>query len=200
MGKMRLVSATPATALHERTDDELMTLVRGGLSPALRVLAERHMPSLVRFCGKLLLDVHVGQELAQQTWLQVWANRTRYQSKDRFNVFLFTIARNLCRNELRRRSRLGSWMDTKASDAELGAVSAEDPSLLDAILLRERSRELLRALEQVPEVQREAMLLRFDEELTYEEMAAVLGASESTLRSRVYHGLRALRAAMPRES
>jgi len=186
--------------LRERADDELMLLVRAGLAPALRALAERHMAGLIRFCGKLLVDPHAGQEVAQQAWLQVWAYRTQYEAQNRFAVFLYTIARNLCRNELRRRARLGAWVDPKANDAHLATVAAEDPSLLDQLLVRERSREVLRALAKVPELQREAMLLRFDEDLTYEEMAAVLGASESTLRSRVYHGIRALRAAMTRQS
>ena len=198
MGKVNLVAVQTAP-LQGRTDEELMTLVRGGHAPAMRVLAGRHMERLGRFCGKYVVDVHAGQEIAQQTWLQLWAHRASYESRDRFTVFLFTIARNLCRNELRRRARLGAWVAPAATDRELASVATEGPTDLDALLLRERKRELLRALATVPEPQREAMLLRFDEELSYEDMAAVLGASESTLRSRVYHGLRALRAAMPRD-
>jgi RNA polymerase sigma-70 factor (ECF subfamily) len=203
MGKVKLValqSPPDAASLPALKDDELMTLVRAGLAAALRVLAERHMERLVRFCGKFLTDFHAGQEIAQQTWLQIWTHRARYESRDRFNVFLYTIARNMCRNELRRRARLGSWTDPNASDTRLASVPSEEETHLDALLLRERKRELLHALAKVPEAQREAMLLRFDEELSYEEMAVVLGAAESTLRSRVHHGLRALRAAMPRES
>ena len=202
MAKVKLVAVPPpdTASLRAREDGELMMLVRAGLAAALRVLAERHMANLTRFCGKLVVDIHAGQEIAQQTWLQVWAHRARYESQGRFGVFLYTIARNLCRNELRRRARLGSWVDPAAADDRLASVPAEDATHLDALLLRERKRELLRALAKVPEPQREALLLRFDEELSYEDMAAVLGASESTLRSRVYHGLRVLRAAMPRES
>jgi RNA polymerase sigma-70 factor (ECF subfamily) len=202
VGKVRLVAVpTPpdAASLRGRSDNELMALARAGLAPALRVLAERYMGKLIRFCGKFVVDAHVGQEIAQQTWLQLWTNRAHYESRDRFHVFLFTIARNLCRNELRRRARLGSWVDASATESRLAAISA-DPPQVDILLVRERNRELLHALAKVPEAQREAMLLRFDEELSYEEMAAVLGVSESTLRSRVYHGLRALRASMQRES
>jgi RNA polymerase sigma-70 factor (ECF subfamily) len=199
--KLVAVSSTPDRAsLRERGDDELMTLVRAGLADALRVLAERHMGSLVRFCAKFVFDVDAGKEIAQQAWLQVWAHRAHYESRAAFKVFLFTIARNLCRNELRRRARLGSWTDATAASANLASVVADDPNQLDALLLRERKRELLRALSKVPESQREAMLLRFDEELSYDDMAAVLGASESTLRSRVYHGLRALRSVMQGDS
>jgi RNA polymerase sigma-70 factor, ECF subfamily len=202
MGNPKLVAVEPPpdASLRGRSDEELMILVRAGLAPALRVLAERHMGKLAGFCGKFLGDAPVGQEMAQQAWLQVWAHRAGYQAQDRFSVFLYTIARNLCRNEFRRRARLGSWLDGTATDTHLASVAADDPSHLDALLLRERRRELLRALAKIPEPQREAMLLRFDEELSYEDMAAVLGASESTLRSRVYHGLRALREAMGRNS
>jgi RNA polymerase sigma-70 factor (ECF subfamily) len=198
---LKLVSTSkPPASLKERDDDALMLLVRAAVPDALRVLADRHMAKLARFCTKFVLDAHVGQEIAQQTWLQVWAHRARYESKERFVVFLYTVARNLCRNELRRRARLGAWVDSNVTEVHLASHATDEPSHLDALVLRERKRDLLRALAKVPEAQREAMLLRFDEELRYDEMAAVLGASESTLRSRVYHGLRALRAELPRES
>lgn len=180
-----------------------MALVRRGLADGLRILAERHMNGLARFCSKFLVDIHAGQEMAQQTWLQIWANRERYEPTSRFAVFLYTVARNLCRNELRRRRRLGAWVegdDGGGSSSRLASAASTDPDHLDALVRRERQRELLRALATIPEPQREAMLLRFDEELSYEEMSVVLGASESTLRSRVHHGIRALRAAMREES
>jgi len=198
--KLALAKPPDPAPLHERADEDLMTLVRAGVAPALRVLADRYMQNLVRFCGKLVVDAAIGQEIAQQAWLQVWAHRASYQSKDRFRVFLFTVARNLCRNELRRRARLGTWIDTRAPEERVAKVAEDAPEALDALLLRERRRELLSALGAVPEPQREALLLRFDEELDYEDMAAVLGESPSTLRSRVYYGLRALREAMPRDS
>ena len=128
MSKVKLVALRPppdAASLRGREDEELMTLVRAGLAPALRVLAERHMGNLIRFCGKYVVDVHAGQEIAQQTWLQVWAHRASYESQSRFNVFLFTVARNLCRNELRRRTRLGSWVDATATDAHLACCLAK---------------------------------------------------------------------------
>jgi RNA polymerase sigma-70 factor (ECF subfamily) len=198
------LSVVPSTsdtgALEQRTDEELMKLARAGLTPAFRLLAERHTGRLVGFCSKFLSEVDAGREISQQVWLQVWAHRAAYESRDRFAVFLYTVAKNLCRNEIRRRARLGARVNTRAGDARLEALPSDDPGHLDALLLRERREELLRALATIPEPQREAMLLRFDQELSYEEMAAVLGASESTLRSRVYHGLRALRAALSRES
>src|SRR5262249_5429977 len=141
MGKVKLVSLQPAAdprSLGERSDDELITLVRAGVQPALRVLAERHTGALIRFCAKFVVDTHVGQELAQQTWLQLWANRAAYEARAPFKVFLFTIARNLCRNELRRRTRQGSWVSVRATDTEIAAVPADAPHLLDAILVRER--------------------------------------------------------------
>lgn len=196
--KLALVQPSDAS-LGERTDEELMLLVRASHDGALRVLAKRHMAGLARFCGKLVLDVALGQDIAQQTWLQVWAHRRSYESRDRFTMFLFTIARNLCRNELRRRARLGSWLDTRAPEGRIDAV-ASDADHLEALLAGERRRELLRALATVPEPQREALLLRFDQGLSYDDMAGVLGESASTLRSRVMYGLRALKAALPGES
>ena len=196
--KPRLVSvATPpeGAGLRTRSDDELMVHLRGGLTAALRILAERHTEKLLRFCTKFLGDMQSGQDVVQQTWIQVWVNRVRYDAQGRFIVFVYTIARNLCRNELRRRRGTGGAI---ACPSDVAEATDDEPSQLDELLVREQYRGLLDALSRVPEAQREALLLRFDQELSYQQMAAVLAESESTLRSRVYYGIAAMRAALTR--
>ena len=200
MNKPKLVAVAMAPeggGLRERTDDELMVHLRSGLAPALRVLAERHTEKLLRFCTKFLGDFQAGQDVVQKTWIQVWVNRARYDAQGRFRVLIYTIARNLCRNELRRSGRGGPRITTDIKP-ELDKITDDEPTQLDRLLVREQYRDLLEALSRVPELQREALLLRFDQELSYQEMAAVLGESESTLRSRVYYGIGSVRAALTR--
>jgi RNA polymerase sigma-70 factor, ECF subfamily len=185
----RLVRASDPTddALLERSDDELMALARAGLRSAFAVLVERHALRVAGACTRFVNDAERGREIAQDVWLLAWQSRDRYQAGG-FLVWLITIARNRCRNELRRGKATPIDAREPAPDA-----SASSPGQLDRLLVEERRLRVRRALGELSVQQREALLLRFGEGLRYDEMTAVAGTGESTLRSRVHHALKALK-------
>ena len=183
----RLVRAAPEP-LPARSDDELMTLAQAGLRDAFAVLVERHAERLVHVCARFVDDGELGAELAQETWVALWSERARYRGDGRFVVWLITAARNRCRNHVRRHGVVRRHAETVTQ-----AAAPASPDQIDRLLLEERRRRVREALGRLPERMREAVLLRFAEELGYDEMAAVLSVGESTLRSRVHHGLRLLR-------
>lgn len=174
--------------LSERSDDELMRLAQAGSRAAFASLVERHAQRVVGLCARFVNDAQAGQELAQDTWVAVWQNREHYQPGGGFVPWLVTIARNHCRNHLRARG-------TRQRHAQTTAQLAPEPSAdqIDHLLALEHERRVRKALEDLPEAMREALLLRYGEELRYDEMATVIGTGESTLRSRVFHGLKLLR-------
>jgi RNA polymerase sigma-70 factor (ECF subfamily) len=186
----RLVRATGSSddALEERSDDELMRLSRAGLKAAFAVLVERHARRVVACCTRLVNDAGLGTELAQDTWVLVWQARDKYRADGTFVPWLVTIARNHCRNELRRRKRV---VGERPGDARAELVEPSGP--LDDLLVEERRRTVRSALSELAGPLREALLLRFGDGLRYDEMSSVAGTGESTLRSRVHHGLKALR-------
>jgi RNA polymerase sigma-70 factor, ECF subfamily len=188
----------PPGPLSDRTDDELMTLAQAGVREAFAVLVERHAERLVRACARFVGDSEAGAEIAQETWVAVWARRENYCAEGRFFVWLVTAARNLCRNHLRRHGVVRRHADASRVSADpSGPPSA---SQIDRLLVEERRRRVQHVLSRLPERMREALLLRFGEELPYDEMAEVLGVGESTLRSRVHHGLRILKEKMEKSS
>jgi RNA polymerase sigma-70 factor (ECF subfamily) len=193
----RLVRAEDPTdsALAERRDDELMQLASTGLRSAFEALVRRHAERVVRSCSRFVNDSALAQELAQDTWVLVWQARSKYRGDGGFLPWLITIARNHCRNELRRR-KAAVMRESEQPVSETGFTSEQ----LDELLLRERRRRVRRALAGLSPPLREALLLRYGEELRYDEMTTVLGAGESTLRSRVHHGLRALKSRLEEES
>jgi RNA polymerase sigma-70 factor (ECF subfamily) len=142
----------------------------------------------VRTCSRFVGDAEAGSELAQQTWVTIWVQRSQYRAEGRFVVWLITAARNGCRNHLRRHGIVRRHVQQSVVDA-----AAPSSSQIDQLLLEERRRRVRDALSRLPERMREALLLRYAEELPYDEMAEVLSTGESTLRSRVHHGLRSLR-------
>jgi RNA polymerase sigma-70 factor (ECF subfamily) len=182
------VKDPPQDALAERSDDELMALARGGLRSAFAALVERHAERVVRLCVRFVSDRQLGRELAQDTWVLVWQARDKYRAEGGFIAWLITVARNHCRNELRRRKSAALRRD------ELAAPDGpSSPGQLDSLLVEERRQRVRRALDQLAPALREALLLRYAEGLRYDEITQVVGAGESTLRSRVHHGLKALK-------
>ena len=166
-----------------------MQLAQAGLREAFGVLVERHALRLVRVCARYTNDWTTGCELAQETWLALWEQRARYRADTHFTLWLITAARNRCRNQLRHREVVTRHAPVAAAVAGAPPV----PEQLDELLCSERRRRVHTALSRLPPAMREALLLRYGEELRYDEMAKVLDVGEATLRSRVHHGLKALR-------
>lgn len=180
----------PSGPLGERDDDSLMLLASAGQRDAFRVLVERHASRVVRFCSRLVGDARVGEELAQETWLAVWAARTTYKANGQFVVWLLVAARNRCLNSRRNLARRSRVLVGETSD--FTEAAADDPAALDRLIADEERRRVELALSELPEAMREAVVLRYAETLAYEQIAEVTGANASTVRSRVFHGVKKL--------
>jgi RNA polymerase sigma-70 factor (ECF subfamily) len=203
----RAPAGTPAPAptparLVDLSDEDVMLLVRGGSREAMAALAARYIGRLTSFCAKRTGDAAAGEDVVQEVLLNVWRRRAEWQPRGRVKALLYTAAHNLCKNRLRGARRLGHWLSPAPLDPDAHA-DAHDPGAqggdLEAMLARERVRDVLRAMGELPEPMREALLLRFDAEMSYEEIAAIVGAPESTVRSRVHHALLRMRASVQRE-
>jgi len=192
-----LTRSEAGRVLTERDDDELLRLARAGRTDAFELLVARHMHKLSGFCIKMLGDRRAGEDVAQETWLQVWARRADYRAQGRFQAFLYTIARNRCRNALRS-SRRRNRVQVEATVEPPEAID-DRPSHLDSLLADERRRQVQDAMMELPSKLREAVLLRYAQQLDYPQIAAVVGRGESTVRSRVHHGLRRLRRLLGEE-
>jgi RNA polymerase sigma-70 factor (ECF subfamily) len=183
--------------VEERDDDALMALAAGDHRRAFEVLAGRHLAPVTRFCAKFLGSPRAGEEVAQDVLVEAWTWRRRYRPEGRFRVFLLAMARTRCLNRLRddrrRRARTPALVD------EPGAEAATDAGQLDALLERERERQVRAALLTLPAKLREAVLLRFDQGLDYADIARAIGRTEAAVRSRVFLAIRKLRAALGTE-
>ena len=189
-------SQRSAVGLAERDDDALMRLASAGTRPAFAALVARHAGRLNGFCIKMTSDRRTGEDVAQETWLQLWASRKRYKPEGKFDSFLYTIARNRCRNALRSARRRGRVQSDVELDTE--SFSSDEPSHLDAILDNERRDRVHRAMATLSPKFREALLLRYSQDLDYAQIATIVGRSESTVRSRVHHGIKKLRTSLER--
>jgi RNA polymerase sigma-70 factor (ECF subfamily) len=187
-----------ATAFWEAgvgVESEIAQLRRGDLD-ALSSLLTRYQNRLYRYLLRMVRQPAEAEDLFQQTWLRVAEKIHSYDQRRNFEAWLFTLARNLAIDHLRRvrPESLDEPTGTDASGESAAArlVSPETPAL-DRVLARERSSRLAEAMEMLPVMQREVLTLRFEEEMKLEEIAEILSAPLSTVKTRLRRGLEHLR-------
>ena len=161
----------------------------------LEELVGQYQYRLTRYLIYLLGTRDGVDDLVQETWLRVLERGSSYDGRSRFEPWLFTIARNLAIDSLRKR-RIFS-LDSKDDDAERD-LSAQMPAsnALSPFALAARTEDAERlagSLEALQPIYREALVLRFQEDLSLEEISAIVGSPVATVASRIRRGLRTLR-------
>jgi RNA polymerase sigma-70 factor (ECF subfamily) len=179
-------------------DAVLMLRVKRGDRAAFATLAGKYKQPLFNFVFRTLRDETETEDVAQNTFLQVWKSRARYERTAKFSTWLFTIARNLCLNEIRRRSRhpAESLEETHADHEDQPSRQYEDKKIFlptDQALHGELAEKIEAALAGLPENQRTAILLCRQDELSYEEIAEILGCSLSATKSLIHRGRETLK-------
>ena len=186
--------------MADQTDSDaaLMLRVKRGDRAAFTALVEKYKQPVVNFFCRSLRDEAESEDLAQNVFLQVYKSRARYERTAKFSTWLFTIARNLCLNEIRRRSRhpAESLEETHAENEDQPQRQYEDKKVflpVENVLHGELSRKIEEALADLPENQRTAILLCRQDELSYEEIAKILGCSLSATKSLIHRGRETLK-------
>lgn len=180
-------------------DAALMLRVKQGDATAFAELVDKYKQPVMNLVFRMLRDMTEAEDLAQNVFLQVHRSAHRYEPSAKFSTWLFTIARNLSLNEIRRRSR----HRTESIDApQFGQESSTPPQLEaprtasppDTLLQGELEQKIEMALADLPENQRTAILLCRQNELSYEEIAKILGCSLSATKSLIHRGRETLKA------
>ena len=158
----------------EKTDEELMLAYAGGDLLAFEMLYRRHRGTLYRFLLRTLRHRADADELFQDTWSRLIAARERYRPEAKFTTFLLQIAHNLVIDRFRRLKPQASDEETEAVFRQLDAPESDQP---ERVLTEfEQRRRLQIALEELPEEQRVAFLLRVEGGLGLEEIGEITGA------------------------
>lgn len=179
-------------------DAELMRRVQRGDLSAFETLVDRHRQAVINFAYRMLQDLTEAEDIAQAAFVQVYKAADRYQTSARFTTWLFTITRNLCLNELRRRSRhpADSLDQTRDDDSDAPLRQFEELRTAappDALLREELTAKVETAVAALPENQRTALLLYQRDDLSYEEICGVLGCSLSATKSLIHRARETLK-------
>ena len=189
----------PAQAAAERENMAIARGLKRQDPDTLDYLIELYQHRLLRYLLFLTGKREVAEDLFQETWMRVLLRGAQYNGKARFDTWLFTIARNLVIDLSRKRTMasLDEMSDTGDDDRPF-QIAIDGPSPLEQFQSREDSAEVAEVLLKLEPNYREVLVLRFHEELSLEEIAGVTRAPLSTVKSRLYRGLAALRPEMER--
>ena len=171
-------------SVPEPTDEALFAAYREGDAAAFETLFGRWQGPLRRHLSRMLDDPAAADDLVMETFLRLHRHRARWREGTPLRPWLFTIARNLARNRLRAQ-RLWGWLPLTSVRSRTTPPPAEDYQV--------RSR-VGAAFAALPAAQREACSLRLLGELSVDEIARVTRVPAGTVKSRLFHGLRRLRA------
>ncbi len=179
-------------------DAALMLLVKQGDGEAFARLVDKYKQPVMNLVYRMLRDASEAEDVAQTVFVQVYKSAARYEVSSKFTTWLFTIARNLSLNEIRRRSRHpAESMDIPHPEQEDQPLHQfEDKKTFsppESLLHGELTEKISQAVADLPENQREALLLCQQNELSYEEIAEVLGCSLSATKSLIHRGRETLK-------
>jgi RNA polymerase sigma factor (sigma-70 family) len=174
----------------DANDDLLMLAWAGGDLTAFETLYARHRGPLYRFLLRQLRNQALADECFQDVWQRVIAARAGWQPEAAFATWLFRIAHN----RLNDHWRAAKHRPAAPEDGDERAARVPDPTTPERELSEfEQRRRLQLAIEELPEEQREVVLLRLEQELSLEEIGAITGAGRETVKSRLRYAMHKLR-------
>jgi RNA polymerase sigma-70 factor (ECF subfamily) len=177
---------TPAEPARD-PDAELVLRAGAGDASACALLVDRHLHRVIALAGRMLSNRADAEDVAQEVFLRVWRSAADWQpGKARFSTWLYRVTLNLCSDRLRQRRPL-------AEPEALDALPDESPGAEDIQQRSDVVTQVSAALAQLPERQREAIVLCHYEEIGNREAADILGISVDALESLLSRARRSLR-------
>jgi len=187
----------------EATDEALMIRFQSGDRSAFAVLLRRHQSPLYNFALRHLRSAPSAEEVVQEAFVRVVQSAAEFKHEARFSTWLYTITRNLCIDHLRK----GALRRHPSLDAPKQGEQGEGPTLGEqtadprpnverAAASGEIREQVLAAVAELPDEQREVFLMREISNLPFKEIARIVGVPENTVKSRMRYALERLQVAL----
>ncbi len=170
------------------SDEALMARVARGDEPAFRALARRHLPIMIGLARRILGNAADAEDVAQEAMLRVWVHAPRWQPLALFRTWLTRVVVNLCLD----RKRRAPWVELEAA----GDIVDPAPDAGEQAERGERERMVADAIAKLPDRQRVAIMLTYNEGMSNGEVAEALGTSVSAVETLLVRGKQNLRRAL----
>lgn len=181
------------------SDEELVERFQHGDTSAFDILVRRWERKLQGAIYRLVGPGEDVRDLSQETLLKAYRGLRTFKKEARFSSWLYQIALNVCRDRMRRTRGKSHVSFDELSEAGETASGGAGPSALDLIEARDLSRQVAAAVAALPEEQREVVVLKEYQGLTFLEIAEALDVPLSTVKTRLYRGLGQLRQQLVRQ-
>jgi RNA polymerase sigma-70 factor (ECF subfamily) len=177
-------------------DEDLVAAFQAGDVAAFDVLVQRWERKIQGAIYRLLRSEEEARDLCQETFLKAFRGLGSFRGQAKFSSWLYQIALNLCRDRIRRKKGK-TWVSLE----EIGEAEADprSPNVLELVEAGDLARRVAAAVATLPEEQREAVILKEYEGMTFPEIAEILDVPVSTIKTRLYRGLSQLRGQLEKQ-
>ena len=176
------------------SDEELVARSIGGDQESFNQLVLRWERPIYALAYRVIGREEDARDVCQETFLRAFRALNGFRGQAKFSSWLYRIALNLCRDWVRKERRTPVIQAPEELEVlEMAAVREPTPSVEDLVARRELTRVVERAMARLPEEQRTAIILKEYHELTFQEIADLVGCPLSTVKTRLYQGLAVLR-------
>lgn len=174
---------------YEFTDEELIAKFQGGDVGAFNQIVHRYKDRLLNFIYRFLNDIDKAEDLVQDTFLKLFTHKHSYKEIAKFSTWLYTIAGNLAKTELRKIKRRKTFSVSALSyDDREFVITSADAGPDEDIDSRNLERNIQSALNELPSDFRTVIILRDIQELSYEEISKIVTVPLGTVKSRINRG------------
>jgi RNA polymerase sigma-70 factor, ECF subfamily len=175
--------------MHQWPDEELIATFQAGDEKAFDQLVKRYKDQLMNFVFRFLGDRDEADDVVQETFLRLFRHKHSYSPVAKFSTWLYTIATNLAKTQLRQRKRRALFsLSRRSSDAMDYEVRDSQPTADETTDQRLRQEVVQRALDRLPPKFREVVVLFDIQDMSYEEISQVTGINVGTVKSRLHRG------------
>lgn len=174
------------------TDEELFARVKAGDGDALSELYDRYLHKVYAIARRVVVDAQVAEEVVQDVFTRIWTTTAFRPELGKFEHWIYVVARRIAIDHVRRRERAVDWPDSERVDR-----GADESATFDGELLADALRaDLVRSLQALRPEERIVLQKAYFEGHTLSEIAADLAIPLGTVKTRLHHGLRVMRAGM----
>lgn len=171
------------------TDGELIEEIKNGSQAAMEVLVKKHYKNIFAYVYRKLGDYHLAYDITQEVFIKMMKSIHSFKQKGKFENWLLTIAVNQCRDYFR-----SSKFKQKGEERQLpDTFKDEKEDVWDLLSKKVESQKVRKAIQQLPDYQREPIILRFYHNLKIREIAQITNSKESTVKSRLKQGIQKLK-------
>ncbi|HKN34662.1 MAG TPA: sigma-70 family RNA polymerase sigma factor [Terriglobales bacterium] len=180
------------------SDADVMLRVKAGDEPAFDYLVQKYRRPMVSFMYRMAHNAAAAEDLAQEVFLRVYRSRGSYEASAKFTTWLYRIATNLAVNHARdtRHERPENMASLDEADEETGTtmdVADTSPNVEEKLVKQERLKAIRQKVENLPERQRQAVLMHKYQQMDYKQIGEVLNLSESATKSLLFRAYETLR-------